>query len=379
MATDVSALRAEFPMTEEWAYLNHASLGPLPTRTVAAINRLASDFASPASMNAEKYRGLEQTCREHVAALAGGVPEMVAFVGSLADAMSLAAAGIDWQPGDNVVIPKHEFPSVVYPFLNLARRGVEVRFVNKDEQGFTSLERVAAAIDGRTRALALSHVEFMNGFRNDLDAVGRLCHERDILSIVDGTQSIGALPIDVMSTGIDVIAGHAYKWLMSTFGLGVMHFSERAIERIRPTYAGRVGVEAGFEELDYKLTFKPGALRYQTGGPSWLSLVAFDASATLVREADPRRSEQTTLALTDRLLSEVAAMGYQVTSSLDPAHRSQIVSFSTGDHEADARLVADLEQRNVSVALRGKGVRVSPYFYNTDADIDRLLESLPPR
>ena len=379
MATRVQDLRAEFPFTDQWAYLNHAAYGPFSRRTAAALNAVTAAFTSPATIDFTAYAGTESRAREHVAALVGGVPERVAFVGSLAEAMSLAAAGIDWKAGDNVVIPRDEFPSVVYPFLNQERHGVEVRFVDKDERGFTDLGRIEAAMDGRTRALVLSHVEFMDGFRNDLHAIGALCRARDILSIVDGTQSIGALPIDFDASGIDVIGAHAYKWLMASFGLGVMHFSERAIERIHPAYAGRLSVQAGFEDLGYTLEWRAGAARYQTGGLNWLSLAAFNASADVVREADPAETQRHCRALTERLLDEVNAMGYQVTSCRDLEHRSQIVSFSAGDTDSDARVVALLEERNVAVSLRCKGVRVSPYFYNNDDDIDRLLESLPPR
>jgi len=378
-ATKLAEWRSQFPVTDEWAYLNHAALGPLPQRTTQAINEIAAALASPIESAVVSYRDLESTARENVAALVKGKPAMVAFAGSLAESISLAACGIDWQPGDNVVIPRDEFPSVVYPFLNLARRGVEIRYVDKDADGFTSIDLIREAIDDRTRALALSHVEFMTGFQNDLSAIGTLCRERDILSIIDGTQSIGAQPIDILASGIDVIAAHAYKWLLSSFGLGVMHFSERAIERIHPTYAGRLSVKGDSEDTDYHLTFRDGAERYQTGGLNWITLAAFNASAGLVREADPAQSAAHTFELTERLLNGVEESGYRVTSSRERNHRSQIVSFTSGDRDTDARLVEELERRKVSVCLRGRGVRVSPYFYNTVEDIDRLLESLPPR
>src|SRR5262249_45626910 len=153
---------------------------------------------------------------------------------NLAEGFSLCASGIDWRPGDNVVIPRDEFPSVVYPFMNLQRRGVELRLVEKDARGYTDLDRVAEAIDGRTRALAISHVEFMDGYRNDLATIGTLCRGHDVLSIVDATQSMGALPIDAAATGIDVLAAHGYKWLMASHGLGVIHFSDRALAEIHP-------------------------------------------------------------------------------------------------------------------------------------------------
>ncbi len=379
MALDLSTVRSEFPVTEDWAYLNHAAIGPFSRRTTAAIEEVVHGFSSPEEMDSEARGASVDVARENVATMVGGRADHVAFVGSLADAISLATAGIDWQPGDNVLIPREEFPSNVYPVLNLERHGVEVRYVEKGDDGFTSVARIADAMDGRTRALVLSHVEFMTGYRNDLNAIGKLCQERDVLSIVDGTQSIGPLAIDVSESGIDVIAAHAYKWLMAAFGLGVMHFSERAIERIHPTYSGRLSVQSGFEDLEYKLEWRPGAARYQTGGLNWITLAAFNASAELIRSIGSRDIEQHTLQLTDRLLSEVAAMGYQVTSNLDPAHRSQICSFTTGDRERDGQLVEMMQQRKVAVSLRGRGVRVSPYFYNSDEDIDRLLELLPMR
>lgn len=372
-------LRAEFPVAEEWAYLNHASYGPLPNRTVAAIRAAAEAFAFPPTLNLSGGEDGLAEAREQFAALVNGVPAQVAFLGSLADVMSLAANGIDWEPGDNVVIPQDEFPSVVYPFLNLERRGVEVRFVEKDDEGRTDLARIAARIDLRTRALVISHVEFMDGYRNDLDAIGQLCGDHDILSIVDGTQSVGALAIDVARAGIDVIGAHSYKWLLSGFGLGPVHLSERAIEQIRPVNVGRMGVEAGFEDLDYRLVWREGAARYQTGGVNWIALQGFNASVSLVREADPARTERHTLALTDRLIQGLERLGYAIASSLEPAHRSQIVAFTTGDLKEDEALVARLREHKVDVVLRGRGVRVSPYFYNTEADIVRLLDALPRR
>ncbi|MGH2459286.1 MAG: aminotransferase class V-fold PLP-dependent enzyme [Chloroflexota bacterium] len=379
MAAWASKFRDEFPVTESWAYLNHATHGPFSRRTLEAIDRVAHSWAEPPTMDGAARDAAIVTARENLAALAGGSAQRAAFVGNLGDALSLCAAGIDWQDGDNVVIPRDEFPSVVYPFLNLGHRGVELRLVEKDERGFTNLSRIADRIDRRTRALVISHVEFMDGFRNDLAAIGRLCRERDVLSLVDATQSMGALPIDADLNQIDVIAAHGYKWLMASYGFGAIHFSERAIERIRPVYVGRLSVNKGFEDLDYALDWRDGAARYQTGGINWLSLAAFNASAELIRAADPAQTERHTLALTDRLLAAVAERGYTVTSCRDVSTRSQVVSFTSGSRGSDATLVANLLERHVAVSLRGRGVRVSPYFYNTDDDVDRLIEALPRR
>jgi cysteine desulfurase / selenocysteine lyase len=371
------ALRAGMPVTETWAYLNHATHGPLPTRTVEAINHVASLWQCPPEMRDSERVETITAVRQNIAAMICGSPENVAFTGNLAESISLAASGIDWRPGDNVVIPEFEFPSVVYPFVGVQHRGVEVRVAPKGADGFTSLANVESLMDGRTRAVALSHVEFRDGYRNDLAALGELCRAHDALSIVDVTQSLGPCLIDVEATGIDVVAAHGYKWLMSSYGGGVLHLSDRAIERIRPTYVGRLSVDQHYEIIDYDLTWRAGAARYQTGGMNWLVHAALRASTDLIRTIGVEAITRHTLALTGHLIDRVQRKGFIVMSNQDIRHRSAIVSVSTGDQARDARIVSDLESLRISVCMRGRGIRVSPYFYNTVDEMDALAEALP--
>lgn len=377
--TSIDAYRAEFPVTEEWAFLNHAAYGPFPTRTVRAVSGWAEEFANPARYFQAERGDVAAETAAFVAELAGGRADMVAWVGSLADGMNLFANGLRAKAGDNVVIPVDEFPSVVYPFLNLTRQGVELRYVQKDAAGRTDPNLIEAAIDGRTRAVALSHVEYMDGFRNDLRALGALCRARGVELFVDATQSLGAQPIDIEGSGATAIAAHGYKWLMAGFGLGPVVFASDAVERIDVTYAGRLSVTSGFEDHEYALDWRPGAARFQTGGLNVLGLTAMRASLSLVTQAGPAWTREHTLGLLDRLVEGVQAAGYEVVSDLRPEHRSQILAFTSGDQIRDGELVAELERANVAVTLRGKGVRVSPYFYNNEDDIDRLLEALPQR
>lgn len=379
MPMDTSSLRQHFPITEEWNYVNHATHGPFPVGTSSAISELAKQWYSPPDLD---HSGNDQTTdavRRMVAGMVNGKPENVAFTGSLAESMSLAAAGLDWQPGDNCVIPEHEFPSVVYPFLNLERRGVTVRFAPKGPDGFTSVDAIRGVTDERTRAIVVSHVEFMNGFRNDLAALSQLAHDLDAVLISDVTQSLGPSVVDVASTGVDVIAAHSYKWLMASYGVGVTYLSDRAIERIQPTYAGRLSVDLGFEDLGYELRWRSGAARYQTGGLNWITLSGLRASLELISAMKPADIAEHTIGLTDRLLDGVESKGYSIASSRDPEHRSAIVAFTTGDAQADSALVGELEKKRISVVLRGMGIRVSPYFYNTDHEIDQLVDALPAR
>ncbi|HAX26116.1 MAG TPA: hypothetical protein DCX80_13930 [Chloroflexi bacterium] len=376
---DVQMFRDEFPMTGEWSYLNHAAYGPFPRRTVEAVKRWADEFSSPSEDFFSRRRSTPEETAELVAGLAGTRGDMVAWVPSLADGMNLLANGLTWKQGDNVLIPADEFPSVVYPFLNLQRFGVEIRVVPRNAEGRTDPRLIEAAMDDRTRALAISHVEYMDGFRNDLVALGGLCRERGIELFVDATQSLAAQPVDLVGTGVTAIASHGYKWLMAGFGVGVVIFAEDAIERIGVTYAGRLSVKSDYEDHDYALAWRDGAARFQTGGLNVLGLTALHASLSLITQAGPAWSAAHTLALTNRLAEGVDEKGYDVVSDMDPNHRSQILTFTSGDHVRDGQLVEELEKARVAVTLRGRGVRVSPYFYNTDEDIDRLLRALPLR
>ena len=379
MPLDTSALRRQFPITNDWNYVNHATHGPFPVATTNAICDLAQRWASPADLDHGGNERTTSAVRGMIAGLVNGKPENVAFTGSLAESMSLAAAGLDWRAGDNCVIPEHEFPSVVYPFLNLQRRDVAVRFAPKGDDGFTSIDKIREAADERTRAIVVSHVEFMNGFRNDLEALSQLARDLDAVLVVDVTQSLGPCEVDVAGSGVDVIAAHSYKWLMASYGVGVTYLSDRAIERIHPTYAGRLSVDLGFEDLGYDLRWRDGAARYQSGGLNWITLSGLRASLELITSMDAAEIARHTVGLTERLMDGLEAKGYTVTSSREPDSRSAIIAFTSGTPESDAALVSELEKKRISVALRGLGVRVSPYFYNTDEEIDQLLEALPAR
>jgi cysteine desulfurase / selenocysteine lyase len=376
---NVEALRSEFSMTDKWAYLDHAALGPFPARTVKALEEYARGWASPADFDNSFGDQVITDVREGIAALAGADASMVAFTSSLAEGMNLLLNGIDWNPGENVVMPVNEFPSVVYPALNLQHRGVSVKMVEKDAEGRTDYGKLEAAIDDKTRAVAISHIEFADGFKNDLKALGDICKSKGVELFVDATQSLGAQPIDVDATGVTAISAHCYKWLMASFGIAPVVFSQGSHERIRPTYAGRNSVVGNWEDPEFKLEYRPDAGRFQTGGMNIMGLTALRASLTMVQEVGPSSSRAHTNALIDRLAAGVGDSGYSIVSSMDPTYRSQIVTITSGNLERDNEVVTELVSRNVQVTMRPKGIRVSPYFYNTNEDIDRLLEALPPQ
>ncbi len=377
--------RSEFPIAKEWVYFNHASHGFYPQRTVTAIKHFADFGADPVAYDVDFNESLKRETRERVAQLANSNPDLVAFSSSLCESMNLFANGMSWQPGDNVLVAREEFPSVIYPWVNLRKRyGIEVRRVEKNSNGRTDLSLFQQAMDRRTRAIAISHVEWSDGYRNDIAALGEICRKQDIELFVDVTQSMGAQPIDVPGWGVSAVATHVYKWLLAGHGLGAMIFNEDAIDRIYPTYAGVHSFQTGIEDTHFSyddtsqdIPFQPLAERYQTGGFDKLSMTALHSSLSLILEAEPVRSSKHGIELVDQIAEGAMAKGYRIVSDLSPEHRSQFLAITTSDTAADEAAVATLASRNVAVSLRPKGIRVSPYFYHTSDDVQLFLDALP--
>jgi cysteine desulfurase / selenocysteine lyase len=377
-AWELARLRSvEFPLTARWAYLDHATVSPMPARTAATLAERVATLQDPSRETGQR-EAFAREARERLGRLMNVAPAQIALLANLAEAMAVVANGLPWQAGDEVVIPEREFSSLVYPWLNLARQGVRVVFVPKDGPA-TALDRIAAAITPRTRIVAVSHVEFLNGFRHDMTALGRLCADRGVLLAVDVTQSLGVLPVDAVAWGADVVAVHGYKWLMAMHGIAALYVSEAAMARIHPTAPGRSSVTGGFESLDYALDWHPDARRYQGGGPNWLGAAALASSLSLTEEIGVERGSAQARSVADAVVAGLQGLPVRITTDLRDAHRSQIVSFSTGTPEGDAALVARGRERGVYLARRAMGVRVAAHFWNSDDDAERLLELVGDR
>ncbi len=371
MTTTLQGLDSEFPLIRSAAYLNHAASSPLPHRSAEALRRYAADrerlvHLYQAGRQDFDCRALEtKLCR-----LLGAAPGSVGFVPTTTDGVSGILNGIDWQPGDNVLVPANEFPGVLYAGLALARRGVEVRQVAVD--GHLTLGSLFARADRRTRAVAVSHVHWQSGHRIDLAELARECRAVGALSIVDAIQSVGSVPVDVTAAGVDVLVAGTYKWLMAVPGAAVLYVSEAAVTAVVPDRAGWTSMETSVHGAP-KLAWAPGAARFSVGGRPDPVLIALEQSVDLLLELGVGAIAAHTTRLIDRLVAGARAAGVVVRSSAEPEHRSAIVSITTGDAARDEALVGELARREIIVARRGVGIRVSPHCYNTAEHIDRLL------
>lgn len=361
----------EMSLAHEGTYLNHAASSPLPRRSAEALRQYGADRERVFHLYQAGRQDYDTAAlRTKFGILLGAPASAVAFVPTTTDGISGILKGLDWRPGDNLVVPANEFPGVLYAALNLARFGVEVREV--PVAGHLDLDRLREAADGRTRAVVVSHVHWQSGHRSDLSEFGRLCRAVGALAIVDAIQSLGQLPVDPVTAGIDVLIAGSYKWLMAMPGTAVLYVSDRALTELTPDRAGWTGMETSVQASP-SFEWKRDASRFHVGGQCDPTLIVLERSVDLLLELGSEAIETHLRGLLDRLIAKLPA-GLQVASCLAPAHRSGILSVTTGSRERDDILASGLVAAGVIVARRGGGIRVAPHWHNTPGDIDRFLE-----
>jgi selenocysteine lyase/cysteine desulfurase len=311
--------------------------------------------------------------REKMARLVGASPDEIGWVQNTSNALNMVANGLTWHGGENVVTVEGQFPGNVYPWLGLRRFGVETRFVPQ-QGGGVRLDDVREAIDGNTRLLSVGFVEFASGFRNDLQALGELCRERDILFAVDAIQGLGALQLNVIEAGIHFLGAGAHKWLLGPQGVGVLYIRRDMLDRLWPITGNWYSVQDRDDYLNYGQPWVDSAARIEGSTPNVSGMVAFDAILGMIHDVGPAAIEARIMELTGRLIDGLLSRGYEVVSSREPKERSGVVCFrAKGDPQ---EVLARAQAANIVIAVRVGVVRVSPHFYNTEEEIDSFLSLL---
>ena len=373
---NVAQMREQFPVTQRYAYLNHASVGALSQAVVGAMTRYLAERGNGGGEVLVGWDADIERIRQTCARFIGGHRDEIVFTGSISHGLNIVACGLDWKEGDNLICAETEFTANIYPWTNLRRRGVEVRFIPA-RQNRILVGDVAAAIDGRTRLVAISFVEFRTGYRNNLDALAALCHERGAYLCVDGIQGLGALRFSVAQTPVDFLAAHAAKWMIGPIGAGFLYVRRELLPVLNPVAAGWRGVVDRDDYFKYDSPLRQSGERFEPGSPNFVGLQGMEAAIELLLSVGMAEIEARILILTDYLIAELQARGCTIGTPIQHRHeRSGIVSFR---HPAvdSAELCEHLHAADVLVSVRGDLIRVSPHFFNTGDDLDRLLAELP--
>jgi selenocysteine lyase/cysteine desulfurase len=370
----LDAYRDLFDLPPGLAYLDHAATGVLsrPAREAAAAyldkragrdpERTPNDY--PADLDRVRR------ARQRAAALAGADVRNVELVPNTSAGLGLLAAGLDWRPGDRVAVPACEFPANVLPWRALAHRGVEVDLVPHREGTFTP-EDVEAALRPETRLVAVSAVQFLSGFRCDLEAISALCRDRGVLLAVDAIQAVGAVRLDVGAA--DLVASGGHKWLCAMQGLGVVVVADTLLDRLRPP-RGWLNGPLDWDDLENAtLRLHDDATRFRTGTMPTAQAYALDAALGLFLDVGMDQIETAVLGHAARLARELSALGLRRSGSADPARQSGIVAVEADEPDA---LHAHLAARGVACSLRNGRVRFAPHAHTREADLDRALDAV---
>src|SRR5260370_20636125 len=305
---DWTAFRNEFPVTRRWAFLDHAAVAPLPAPAVRELAAYATDLAQNGIASVKRWVDRAKDVRGMAARLLNSIPDEIAFIKNTSEGVGLVAEGFPWQPGDNVVLAAEEYPSNQYPWMNQAHRGVEIRAV-PSRGSLIAIDDIRAAMDSRTRIVALSFVEYASGYRNDLDAIGSLCRERGVYFFVDAIQGLGVFPLDVATTPVDFLAADSHKWLLGPEGIGLFWIRKDLIDMLHPIGVGWNSVVDchDFAKIDFRL--KPHAGRWEGGAPNVAGITAMGASLELLLNAGITAIGERVVFITDYACDRAAAAG----------------------------------------------------------------------
>jgi selenocysteine lyase/cysteine desulfurase len=369
--------RQEFSDFGPLAYLDCACQGPFPRVTVERLQAAIALKAHPERLTAPEYFGPPERVRTRIAGLVGADPEEIAITTSATQAIGIAAAGLSLVPGDEVVIAASNFPCNLFTWLHLRRKGVTVKVIQPAD-GEVTLDRVAAELTPRTRILALDWVNYTTGFRIDLAAFGSLIHLQGGIFVVDGTQGVGANDLNLHALPVDVMACAAYKWLLGPYGTGFAYVARDLLPKLDVSVINWYSVEGAedFQSLpstDFRL--KQGARVFDSGETgNFINMHGLDASLEFVEDVTIKAVNAQCRRLLQRLEEGLCIRGYILSAGSSPGHESTILGFHALRPQATAELHGKLAANHIAVSLRNGMVRVSPYLYNDEADIDRLLE-----
>jgi cysteine desulfurase/selenocysteine lyase len=371
---DAERLRSLMPVAAKWAYFDHAAVAPLPAPSEQAVLAWANQATAEGDTCWPVWNRRVEQARTFAAQLLGADETEVALVHSTTEGIGLVAEGYPWREGDNVVTLENEFPSNLYPWMNLASRGVETRRVPPVD-GRVDLSRVEAACDARTRIISASWVGYLSGWRTDLDALVELAHRRGALLFVDAIQGLGVFPLDVQATPIDFLAADGHKWLLGPEGAGLLYVRHEHLNLLRPLGVGWHSVVHASDYSHIELTLKPTAARYEGGTQNMVGFLGLAASLELLLDLGQSFIGGRVLEITDLACQRLQSAGAVLASPREADHRSGIVSFELPGQDAAA-----VRQRclaaGVALSARSGKLRISPHAYINDADLDRLIDAL---
>lgn len=369
-----SEVRSFFPyLNNDIVYFNHAATGPFSSLVTNRLNTLLKEKSESNIDDYESFINVVVETKNILSEMINCKPDRIAFLDNTSNGLNVLVNSIDWKRGDSILLNDIEFPANIYPFLNLKRFGVEIDFV-KSENGIVTAEQIIAAIKPGTKLISVSFVQFLSGYKIDLQKIGSYCRDNDIIFCVDGIQGIGALQIDVKKCKIDFLACGTQKWLLGIQGLAFIYINEGLQKKMIPGNIGWLSVENAWNLLDYKLELKKSADVFESGTLNTFGIYVFNTSLNLFKNYGFEKVESEVLLNSKYFISKLNQVGINcLLSNCSNLELSGIVTIKVDNAE---KVFNHLAEKRIICSLREGLMRFAPHFYNTSQEIDRVVDEL---
>ncbi len=371
---NINELRGLFPhLTTGKIYFNHASTGPMSVRVKEKLLGLIENRTGEKIDDYKEFMAVSEETKKDLAEMINSHPSRIAFTDNTSNGINIVAQGIRFREGDRILLNDLEFPANVYPFLNLQKNGIEIDFI-KSRNGIVSADDIINSVRKNTKLISISYVQFLSGYKVNLEKLGKFCKEEGIILSVDAIQGLGALGLDVQKCNIDFISCGTQKWLLGLQGTGFIYVSEELQEKLEPKYVGWLSVKNAWNLLDYNLKLRNSAERFQNGTINTFGVYALNASLKLFKEFGIRNVEKGVIDNSIYFIDKLGSIGYN--ALLQDVKQENLAGIVSITHEQSKYIFDELEKRNITCAFREGVVRFSPHFYNTKEEIDLVISGL---
>jgi cysteine desulfurase/selenocysteine lyase len=360
-----------FPHTKTGTiYFNHAATGPLSTFVTNKLNEYLKERSLEKIDNFPKVKDYVKSTKEDLGKYLNCSPDRIAYTDNTTNGINILASGINWSKGDRILLNDIEFPANVYPFLNLQKDGVIIDFV-KSHDGIVSADDIISNIRPDTKLVSISFVQFLTGYRADLEKIGEYSKEKGIIFCVDAIQGLGALRLDVKKCKVDFLSCGTQKWMLGLQGFAFIYLTEDLQDKLQPKYAGWLSVENAWDFLHYELIALKSAERFQYGTISHIGVFAFRGALDFFQSFRWEDIEKQTIEVASYLSNQLEEIGIKTfLAGCSKENLSGIVSFK---HNESQKVYDYLTSNQISCAVREGVIRLSPHFYNTFEECDKLI------
>ncbi|MCW9095285.1 MAG: aminotransferase class V-fold PLP-dependent enzyme [Ignavibacteriaceae bacterium] len=377
----IEKARSYFPYLKKGIiYFNHSSTGPITTKVKERIEAFLTERSEEKIDDYYAFKDVADETKTMIGEMINCEGDRIAFLDNTTNGIIWLAQGINWKSGDRIILNDVEFPANVYPFLQLKEKGVEVDFI-KSKNGIVTAEEVIDAIKPDTKLISISFVQFLSGYRVDLEKIGKACKEHGIIFSVDAIQGLGAVRLDIEKCNIDFLASGTQKWLLGLQGLAFIYVRKELQDKMKTAPIGWLAVNDAWDLLNFDLTTKETAERFQPGTLNNLGIYAFNSSMKFLKEFGFDEIEKQVLSNSKYFIEQLASIGYKSPLLSQPEkHLSGIVSFSLKDgfpKSVNAKEIFDyLSQKKIICSLREGYIRFAPHFYNTKQEINTVIDEM---